>query len=89
MQALMEDSTLRTMMIGKLHRFTATAAEVDYNGSHEIDQHLMDVASILPNEQIHLWNTINDERLVTYAINAPRGSGIASVNGSAAHRARC
>jgi aspartate 1-decarboxylase len=48
----------------------------------------MDAAGILPNEQIHLWNVNNGERLVTYAIEAPRGSGIISVNGSAAHRAR-
>ena len=79
---------LRTLMTGKLHRVTTTAAEIDYIGSCAIDQNLMDAASILPNEQIHLWNVNNGERLVTYAIEAPRGSGIISVNGSAAHRAR-
>ena len=35
-----------------------------------------------------MWNVTNGERLVTYAIEAPRGSGIISVNGSAAHQAR-
>ena len=79
---------LRTMMIVKLHRVTTTAAQVDYIGSCAIDRHLMDAAGILPNEKIHLWNTTNGEQLVTYAIEAPRGSGIISVNGSAAHRAR-
>ncbi len=79
---------LRTMMIDKLHRVTTTAAEVDYIGSCAIGQHLINAAGILPNEQIHLWNTTNGERLVTYAIETPRGSGIISVNGSAAHRAR-
>ena len=79
---------LRTLMTGKLHRVTTTAAQIDYIGSCAIDQNLMDAASILPNEQIHLWNVNNGERLVTYAIEAPRGSGIISVNGSAAHRAR-
>ena len=79
---------LRTLMTGKLHRVTTTAAEVDYIGSCAIDQNLMDTAGILPHEQIHLWNVNNGERLVTYAIEAPRGSGIISVNGSAAHRAR-
>ncbi len=61
MRAFREDSMLRTMMIGKLHRVTTTAAEVDYIGSCAIDQHLMDAAGILPNEQIHLWNTTNGE----------------------------
>ena len=78
---------LRTLMTGKLHRVTTTAAEIDYIGSCAIDQNLMDAAGLLPNEQIHLWNVNNGERLVTYAIEAPRGSGIISVNGSAADRA--
>jgi aspartate 1-decarboxylase len=78
---------LRTLMTGKLHRVTTTAAEVDYIGSCAIDQNLMDAADILPHEQIHLWNVNNGDRLVTYAIEAPRGSGIISVNGSAAHHA--
>jgi len=53
---------LRTLMTGKLHRVTTTAAEIDYIGSCAIDQNLMDAAGILPNEQIHLWNvtTVND-----------------------------
>ena len=79
---------LRTLSTGKLHRVTTTTADVDYIGSCAIDQNLMDAAGILPNEQIHLWNVNNGERLVTYAIEAPRGSGIISVNGTASYRAR-
>ncbi|MDC3058509.1 aspartate 1-decarboxylase [Litorivicinus sp.] len=63
----------RTMMITKLHRVTATAADVDYICSCAIEQHLMNAVGILPNEQIHLRNTTNGGRLVTYAIEAPRG----------------
>ena len=58
---------LRTLMTGKLHRVKTTAAEIDYIGSCAIDQNLMDAAGLLPNEQIHLWNVNNGERLVTYA----------------------
>jgi aspartate 1-decarboxylase len=36
---------------------------------------------------VHIWNVTNGERFVTYAIRAQRGSGIISVNGSAARRA--
>ena len=36
---------------------------------------------------MHIWDVDNGERLVTYAIKAPRGSGIISLNGSAARRA--
>ena len=79
---------LRTLMTGKLHRVTTTAAEVDYIGSCAIDATLMDAAGILPHEQIHLWNVTNGARLITYAIEAPADSGTISVNGSAAHQAR-
>mgnify|MGYP001557275860 CR=1 FL=1 len=87
MRPTKEEPMLRTFMTGKLHRVTVTASEIDYIGSCAIDQNLLDAAGILPNEQIHLWNVNNGERLVTYAIDAPRGSGIISVNGSAAHKA--
>ncbi len=79
---------LRTVLNGKLHRVTTTAAEVDYIGSCAIDRTLLAASGILPHEQIHLWNVSNGARLVTYAIEAPAGSGIISVNGSAAHQAQ-
>ena len=41
----------------------------------------------IENEQIHIWNIDNGERFVTYAIRGERGSGMISVNGSAARRA--
>jgi aspartate 1-decarboxylase len=39
-------------------------------------------------EQIQIYNVTNGERFTTYAIRAEPGSGIISVNGAAAHRAR-
>jgi aspartate 1-decarboxylase len=48
---------------------------------------LLDASDIRENEQVHIWNINNGERLVTYAICAARGSGIVSLNGSAARRA--
>ncbi len=78
---------LRTVLTGKLHRVTTTAAELDYIGSCAIDQVLLDASGIAPYEQLHVWNVTNGERFVTYAIEAPSHSGIISVNGSAAHRA--
>ena len=44
-------------------------------------------AGLAENEQVHIWNINNGERFVTYAIRGQRGSGIISVNGSAARRA--
>ena len=76
----------RTLLHGKLHRVTVTAAELNYIGSCAIDQDLLDAANIMEYEQIDLWNVTNGERFTTYAISAASGSGVISVNGSAARR---
>jgi aspartate 1-decarboxylase len=75
------------MLKSKLHRVTTTHAELHYEGSCAIDQNLLDAADIKEYEQIDIWNINNGERFTTYAISAERGSGIISVNGSAARRA--
>lgn len=77
-----------TMLKAKLHRVTVTHAELHYEGSIAIDGVLLDAAGIREYEQIHAWNVNNGERFVTYALRAQEGSGIVSVNGSAAHRAQ-
>ncbi|MBK5915737.1 aspartate 1-decarboxylase [Rhodocyclus purpureus] len=77
----------RTMLKSKLHRVTTTHADLHYEGSCAIDEDLLEAADIYENEQIDIWNVNNGERFTTYAIRAERGSGIISVNGSAARRA--
>ncbi|HEX5488203.1 MAG TPA: aspartate 1-decarboxylase [Rhodanobacteraceae bacterium] len=76
------------MLKAKIHRATVTHAELHYEGSIAIDGDLLDAAGIREFEQIHAWNVNNGERFVTYALRAEEGSGIISVNGSAAHRAQ-
>ena len=78
---------LRTLLKSKIHRVTVTDCELHYEGSCAIDEDLLDAANLLENEQIHIWNINNGERFVTYAIRGERGTGIISVNGSAARRA--
>jgi aspartate 1-decarboxylase len=78
---------LRYLLKSKIHRATVTHCELHYEGSCAIDEDLLDAADIRENEQVHIWNIDNGERLVTYAICAARGSGIISLNGSAARRA--
>lgn len=77
----------RTMLKSKLHRVTTTHSELHYEGSCAIDDDLLDAANIREYEQIDIWNVNNGERFTTYAIRAERGSGIISVNGSAARKA--
>ena len=52
-----------------------------------IDGEWLDLAGIREYEQIQIYNVDNGERFTTYAIRAERGSGVISVNGSAARRA--
>lgn len=76
------------MLKCKLHRARVTHAELDYDGSCAIDSKLLDLAGLLEFEQIQIYNISNGERFTTYAIKAEPGSGIISVNGAAAHKAR-
>lgn len=76
------------MLKCKLHRACVTHAELDYDGSCAIDSKLLELAGILEFEQIDIYNITNGERFTTYAIRAEPGSGIISVNGAAAHKAR-
>jgi aspartate 1-decarboxylase len=74
------------MLRAKLHRLRLTGANPDYEGSVAIDSDLLDACGILEFEQVHIWNVSNGERLVTYAIAAPAGSGEVCLNGAAARR---
>ena len=78
----------RTMLKSKLHRVRVTHSELHYEGSCAIDEVLLDAADIRQYQQIDIYNVTNGERFTTYAIRAQRGSGIISVNGAAAHKAR-
>ena len=77
----------RTLLKSKIHRASATHCELHYEGSCAIDEDLLDAAGMVENEQVHIWNINNGERFITYAIKGQRGSGMISVNGSAARRA--
>ena len=79
---------MRRMFKSKIHRATVTHADLDYEGSLSIDRDLMVAANIIPYEEVHVWNVTSGTRLVTYAIEAPAGSGIICTNGAAAHLAK-
>lgn len=71
----------------KIHRATVTEANLNYVGSITIDEDLMDAANIYPGEKLQIVNVNNGERLETYAIQGPRGSGAICLNGAAARKA--
>jgi aspartate 1-decarboxylase len=68
----------------KIHRATVTEADINYVGSITIDENLMDAANLIENEQVHVLNYTNGERIITYVIKGKRGSGIICMNGPAA-----
>ena len=76
------------MLKSKLHRARVTDVLIDYEGSIEIDEDLMDQAGILTHEQVHVFNINNGHRFITYAIPGERGGQTISVNGAAAHLAK-
>jgi len=75
---------LRFMLKSKIHRATLTGTELHYEGSIAIDRDLMEAADLLPGEQVHVLNVSNAERLITYVIEAPAGSGTVVLKGPAA-----
>ena len=75
-----------TTLKSKISYGVITDSNLFYEGSIGIDQDLLDQAGIYPNEQVHVVNVNNGERLITYAIPAPRGSKSFVLNGPAARK---
>jgi aspartate 1-decarboxylase len=71
----------------KIHRATVTRSDLHYEGSILIDALLMEAADIYPFEAVQIWNVNNGERLQTYALPGPKGSGEICLNGAAARKA--
>ena len=78
---------MKTLLQAKLHGVTVTSAFLEYEESCGIDERLLDVSGMLPNQKIDIDNVSNGERFATYSIKAPRDSGEVSLNGAAARKA--
>jgi aspartate 1-decarboxylase len=75
---------LRVICKSKIHHAVVTGADLHYIGSIGIDRTLMQMTDIVPGEQVSVWNVNNGQRIQTYAIELPAGSGQVVVNGAAA-----
>ena len=76
---------IRQMMKSKIHRATVTDANLDYEGSIGIDPVLMEAASIVEYEKVHVLDITNGNRLETYTIRGVPNTGEICINGAAAH----
>jgi len=73
-----------TVLKSKIAYAKIVQTELLYEGSITIDEDVMDQVNLKHNEQVHVVNLNNGERLVTYAIRGKRGSQIIALNGPAA-----
>ena len=78
----------RTVLKSKIHRARVTNILIDYEGSIEIDENLMDEVNISTYEQVHVFNINNGNRFITYVIPGLRGDRVISINGAAARLAQ-
>ena len=75
---------LRTICKSKIHHASVTGADLNYIGSIGIDRDLLRRTDIVAGEQVSVWNVNNGQRIETYAIELPQGSGEVVINGAAA-----
>ena len=73
-----------SMCKSKIHRIRVTSTNLNYIGSIEIAEDLLDKAGIHTFEQVHTINLNNGYRHVTYALPGKRGSGACCPNGAGA-----
>ncbi|WP_214414061.1 aspartate 1-decarboxylase [Sphaerisporangium fuscum] len=74
----------RTLMKSKIHRATVTHADLHYVGSVTIAGDLMAAADLVAGEKVDIVDIDNGNRLSTYVIEGPAGSGVIGINGAAA-----
>jgi len=75
---------IRTLLFAKIHRATVTAANIHYVGSITIDRDLLKATGIREYERVQVVDVDNGNRLETYVIEGPAGSGAIELNGAAA-----
>lgn len=82
---LSSNNMLIYLLKSKIHGATVTEANIAYLGSLTVDESLMKAADMLEHERVVIWNLTNGNRIETYAISGPAGSGVICANGAAAH----
>ena len=70
----------------KIHQGIVTGSNVDYEGSIEISEDLLEMVGISSGEKVLVVSMTTGERLETYAQTGERGKGIILVNGAAARK---
>ena len=77
---------MRWVLRSKIHKATVTEANPEYVGSITIDGELMERVGLWVSEKVLVASNTTGQRLETYVIEGPPGSGAICMNGPAAHR---
>lgn len=77
---------LRCFLRSKIHMATVTESVLEYEGSITVDREIMDMAGMLPYEQVMISNMNNGERFETYVIPGRPGSREFCLNGPTARK---
>ncbi len=72
------------MLKSKIQGLRVTDTELHYEGSITLDREILEKSGIFAGEQVHVLNLNNGSRIITYTIEAPRGTGSVILNGPAA-----
>lgn len=73
------------LLKSKIHRAEVTDLSLNYEGSLAIDADFLARTGLRVGERILVANLANGARFETYAIAAPAGSRVISLNGATAH----
>jgi len=76
----------RCFLQSKIHGATVTESNLSYEGSITIDREIVDLAGIIPYEQVMISNLNNGERFETYVIPGKAGSREFCFNGPTARK---
>jgi aspartate 1-decarboxylase len=79
---------LRIVCRSVLHNLVVTHAEPFCHGSIRLDPSLMEKGQLVDGEQVLVANVTTGARMSTYAVQAPRGSGMIETSGSMSRLAR-
>ena len=76
---------MRWVLRSKIFKATVTEANVNYKGSITIDESLIEKSGLWHGEKVLVVSNTTGQRLETYVIPGPKGSGVICMNGAAAH----
>ncbi|MDP0489820.1 MAG: aspartate 1-decarboxylase [Verrucomicrobiota bacterium JB023] len=76
----------RQLLKSKIHRAMITAADIEYEGSIEIPEDLMEMTDLVAGEKVLVASVTSGNRLETYVQTGKAGTRQIIMNGGAAHR---